>query len=130
MIVLDASATFDLLADDGARGEWVAAHVAGVPEWHSPEIVDPEVLQALRRRVALNELSADRAVDLVHGLFDAPVARYPHRPFLERAWELRGQITPYDAMYVALAEALGASLVTTDARLARAVTTVDVVCHS
>lgn len=126
MIVVDASATFDLLTGSGERGRWVASRVASFPEWHCPEVVDPEVLHALRRRVAMKELSEDRAAGVIARLLTAPLTRYPHRPFVERAWELRGQLTPYDAMYVALAEALGATLVTTDRRLARAVTTVPV----
>ena len=70
------------------------------------------------------------ATGAVSKLLDARIVRYPHRPFVNRAWELRGQLTPYDAVYVALAEALGATLVTTDRRLARAVTTVEVAVPS
>ena len=130
MIVLDASATFDLLADVGDDGRWVDDQIASEREWHTPEIVDPEVLQALRRRMARGEISSDEAEEIVESLVTAPLARYPHLPLVARAWELRGQLTAYDAMYVALAEALGATLVTTDRRLARAATTVDVAAPS
>jgi predicted nucleic acid-binding protein len=126
VIVLDASAAFDLLAEVGDDGGWVDAQIASEREWHSPEIVDPEVLQALRRRLITGEVSNDEAEDIIDSLVTAPLARYPHLPLVPRAWELRGQLTAYDALYVALAEALGATLVTTDRTLARAVTTVEV----
>jgi predicted nucleic acid-binding protein len=81
----------------------------------------------LRGLVLRSEISAEAASAAVSELLDARIVRYPHRPFIERAWALRGRLTAHDALYVALAEALDATLVTTDLRLARAVTTVEVV---
>jgi predicted nucleic acid-binding protein len=126
VIVLDASATVDLLVDVEPNAGWVAAAVAREQEWHCPELIDPEVLHALRRHLAVGDMSVSQASAAVSDLAEMPLVRYPHLPFVARAWELRAQLTAYDALYVALAEALGATLVTTDHRLGRAVTTVDV----
>ncbi len=77
--------------------------------------------QVLRRLVAQGLLSVDRAGDARADYADLAVVRYPHVPFLDRIWELRASLTAYDAAFVALSEALGAPLITTDARLAAAV---------
>lgn len=87
---------------------------------HAPHLVDVEVAQALRRLVAIGALSEDRAHDARLDLDHLPLTRYPHGALLPRAWELRHVLSAYDGVYVALAEALGAPLVTCDARLARA----------
>lgn len=126
MIVLDASAAVDLLVGIEPNAGWVDRQVAGEAEVHGPELIDPEVLHALRARVARREVSASSALEAIDDLLQMPLVRYPHLPFVGRVWELRGQLSAYDATYVALAEALGARLVTTDRRLARAVTTVAV----
>jgi predicted nucleic acid-binding protein len=81
--------------------------------------VDLEVLSVLRRQAGAGLLDARRAGLALHDLVDLPVTRYPHAPFAPRVWELRSNLTPYDAAYVALAESLGCMLVTADARLAR-----------
>ena len=127
MIVLDASAAAYLVADVEPAGESVAKAVEREAELHAPELLDAEVLGALRRWVITKSLSQRAADGAVQELMNLQLVRYPHRPFVERAWSLRGRLTPYDALYVALAEALDATLVTCDRRLARAVTTVDVV---
>ena len=77
--------------------------------------------------VVRRELATERADLAISDLLSLQVQRYPHRPFVKRAWALRAQLTAYDALYVALAETLGATLVTTDLRLARVVTSVVVV---
>ena len=82
--------------------------------------MDVEVIQIVRRYQRLGELSAERGQRAIDDLIDLPVERYPHRPLLTRMWELRANLTAYDAAYVALAEALDAPLVTRDARLAHA----------
>ncbi len=87
---------------------------------HAPHLVDVEVVQTLRRLVAHGAISDDRAQDARLDLDDLPLTRYPHGALLGRAWELRHVLTTYDAVYVALAEALDAPLVTCDARLTRA----------
>lgn len=88
---------------------------------HAPHIFDIEVASALRRLVAAGEISADRAADALLDAVDLPLRRYPHRPLIERAWELRSHVTISDGVYIALAELLDAPLLTADARLARAV---------
>jgi len=78
------------------------------------------VLSVLRKQASAGLLDARRARLALHDLMDLPMTRYPHMPFARRVWELRSNLTPYDAAYVALADTLGCLLVTADARLARA----------
>lgn len=130
MIVADASSIVPFLVGVGNDSEWLAGQLDDEAEVHAPELIDAEVLHALRRYVHRGVIGEEAATATVQDLFGARIVRYPHRPFVERAWELRGQLTPYDGLYVALAEALGAMLVTTDRRLARAVTTVEVAVPS
>jgi len=126
VIVVDASSIVPYLSRVGNDARWVAGQLRGEPTFHAPELIDAEVLHGLRRFVLQGAISVEGATSAVSDLLDARIVRYPHRPFVERAWALRGQLTAYDGLYVALAEALDATLVTTDRRLARAVTTVDV----
>lgn len=130
MIVVDASTVVPYVAQAGDDARWVAARLRHEVAFYAPELIDAEVLNGLRRLVLQSVISASKASIAVSKLLDARIVRYPHRPFVQRAWELRGQLTPYDALYVALAEAIGATLVTTDRRLARAVTTVEVAAPS
>lgn len=74
----------------------------------------------LRRQVTGRLLDDRRAALALHDLVSLPATRYPHGPFAPRVWELCGNLTPYDAVYVALAESLDCPFVTADARLARA----------
>ena len=74
----------------------------------------------LRRHMGAGLLDARRAGFVLYDLVSLPATRYPHGPFAPRVWELRSNLTPYDAAYVALAESLGCTLVTADARLAHA----------
>lgn len=118
MIVVDASAIVDVLAP-GLPDPELYDHVSE-GDLHAPHLVDIEVVNALRRHVAAGRLSPERAAD-AKGDFEAlAIVRYPHLPLLDRVWELRESLTPYDATYIALAETLGVPLVTCDARLARA----------
>ena len=86
---------------------------------HAPHLLDLEVAQVLRRFCARGELTVTRAGEALADLLDFPLTRYPHDLFLERIWQLRENLTVYDAAYVALAEALSATLVTRDVRLGR-----------
>jgi len=86
---------------------------------HAPHLIDLEVAQALRRLVIAGGLGAARALEALDDFSDLPLIRYPHQLVLGRIWELRGQLTAYDGAYVALAELLGAPLVTRDERLAK-----------
>jgi predicted nucleic acid-binding protein len=74
----------------------------------------------LRRYALAGAVDANRGAEALADLDDFPISRYPHQPFLPRIWELRANITVYDAVYVALAEALAVPLVTRDAKLASA----------
>ena len=119
MIVLDASTVLEFLLDTEAGK--VLAERALLPgeDLHAPHLLDVEVLQAIRRYAGLGDLDEADSAEAVRTLVALRIARHPHGPLLERAWELRHSLTAYDAMYVALAEALGAPLLTRDARLAR-----------
>jgi predicted nucleic acid-binding protein len=119
-VILDASAVVEVLM--GSRvGKLVAERIqaaAAVPR--SLALVDLEVANTLRRLVRLGELDIRRAEGAMIDLAALALVRFPHTPFLGRIWELRDRFTAYDAAYVALAEELGAPLLTLDARLARA----------
>ena len=119
MIVLDASATVELLFRS-TLGAQVAERI-GSPavSLHAPHLLSVEVTQVLRRLVRREQLSAARATEAVVDLGDLDIERYEHEPLLVRMWELRPNLTAYDAAYVALAELLDAPLLTTDVRLAR-----------
>ena len=108
------------LADDGEDGDAARVRLAREPELHIPHLADLEVLSVLRRHLAAGLLDARRAGFALHDLTSLPATRYPHAPFARRVWDLRANLTPYDAAYVALAESLGCVLVTADGRLARA----------
>jgi len=120
VIVLDASAVVALLLSTPV-GRRVAEEISSpTVSLHSPELLDVEVLQALRRYVRLGAISADRGLLGVEALEQLDITRYGHTELLSRIWALRDNFTACDAAYVALAEALDAPLVTLDARLAAA----------
>jgi predicted nucleic acid-binding protein len=119
VIVVDASALVDFLAPtvvDAALDDRLLADAS----LHAPHLVDVEVVNALRRLSLRSTLGPDRAADAMLDLDDLPITRYPHGALLPRAWELRHTLPIQDGVYVSLAEALDAPLVTCDARLAGA----------
>jgi predicted nucleic acid-binding protein len=120
VIVADASAVLEFLLQTplGARVE--ARLFRDGDELHAPHLIDVEVTQALRRLVRSGEVSPDRAAEAIADLVDIDLHRHAHLDLLTRAWKLRDNITAYDAVYVALAEALGATVVTCDAPLGKA----------
>lgn len=120
MIVLDASAVIELLLQT-ATGRRVARRIAPRSQGlHAPHLIDVEVLQVLRRYEAKGAVSSERATEAVADLAQLDLRRHPDDVLSSRVWELRANVTAYDAAYLALAEALRAPLLTTDARLARA----------
>lgn len=119
MIVVDASVLVTALVDDGGPGEEYRARLEADRYQHAPALVDIEVVAAIRR-LSRTTLAADRADAAVVDLTDMAIRRYPIAALVPRIWELRHNLTPYDAAYIALAEVLGAPLLTADARLARA----------
>lgn len=119
MLVVDASVLAVALADDGPDGDAARARLRG-ETLAAPELVDLEVTSVLRRQNRAGLLEARRATLALTDLAALPMRRAPHLPLLPRCWELRENLTAYDAAYVALAEALGGTLLTGDRRLARA----------
>ncbi|GAA4981669.1 type II toxin-antitoxin system VapC family toxin [Kineococcus glutinatus] len=119
MIVVDASVLAPALADDGPDGDRARDRLRG-EVLTAPEVIDLDVASVLRRAAAGGRLPDRRADLAVRDLIDLPLRRAAHRTLLPRCWELRHTITSYDAAYVSLAEALGITLVTADARLSRA----------
>lgn len=120
MIVCDASAVLELLFGTAAGAEVARRLEAEGETLHAPHLVDVEVTQVLRRWVRREFISTDDAERARDDLRNLDVIRYPHPALLDRAWDLRDSLTAYDAVYIALAEALACPLVTCDARLARA----------
>ena len=120
MIVLDASAAVEwLLARPDAPAVATRINDPDVA-LHAPSLLGVEVAAALRGLVRGGHASPERAVTALEDLAAAGIALHDPSPLLPRAWELRDNLTPYDAVYVALAEVLDATLVTADARIARA----------
>ena len=121
MIVIDASAEVAILLNIGQDVEGIRSRIARPGETlHIPHLFEIEVLQALRSLTLRGTVSSERARLALDRLRNTRFVRYPHTALTERIWELRENLTAYDAAYIALAEALDAPLVTTDARLARA----------
>jgi predicted nucleic acid-binding protein len=113
--VVDAS-----VAVAGLLGDRTAAAVLGGPGISAPELIDLEIASVLRKRTASGSLDPDLARAALDAWAAWPVERYRHAPLVGRAWELRHDVTPYDAAYVALAALLAVDLVTADAKLAAA----------
>src|SRR3954451_13617851 len=121
VIVVDASAFLEVLLRTPAA-EAVETSLFARPRQtlHAPHLLDVEVTHALRRYAAAGDIDRERGRAALTDFADFPVRRYPHTILLPRVWELRSNFTAYDAVYVALAEALDASLLTRDHRLATA----------
>ena len=117
MIVLDASAAIDWFLQTSA-GRAIEDRIYSWHEsLHAPHLLDLEVGQVLRRLVREGMISAPRAEQAVQDLLGLRITRYPHRDLLPRIWQLRHNLTAYDAAYIVLAETLAAPLITRDARL-------------
>jgi predicted nucleic acid-binding protein len=119
VIVLDASAVVELLLQTDT-GVALGRRLLQVEETlHAPHLLDIEVTQVIRRFVLSGAVDEDRGSAALRDLMDLDVTRHPHDVLLPRVWQLHRNLTAYDASYVALAEALGAVLLTTDGRLAK-----------
>jgi predicted nucleic acid-binding protein len=120
LIAVDASALIEVLlrTERGARIE--ERLLSGGDSLHAPHLLDVEVTQVLRRYERVLSLTSERGQQALADLADFPMHRYPHDWLLPRIWELRRNVTAYDAAYLALAEALLVPLVSCDARLASA----------
>lgn len=118
MIVLDASATVDWLLQTSAGRHIEQRIYSAKNSLHAPHLLDIEVTQVFRRLVREGAVSAQRADEALQDLLDLRLVRYPHWLVLPRVWQLRHNLSAYDAAYVALAEKLGAPLITRDGRLA------------
>ena len=120
MLVVDAALVVAALVDSGPIGTW-ADGLLGSEQLAAPHLMPVEVANILRRSVLSGDLTPDTA-SLAHAdLIALRVELFPYAPFALRAWELRQNVTAYDAWYVALAESLDAKLATLDLRLSRAV---------
>lgn len=119
MIVVDASVLAPALADDGADGDRVRGRLRG-EQLVAPELVDLEVLSTLRRAARAGRLDQRRSGQALEDLAVLRLRRVSHLSLLPRVWELRDNLTAYDAAYVALAEALDALLLTADRGIGKA----------
>jgi predicted nucleic acid-binding protein len=121
--VIDASAVIEWLLQT-PKGAEIEARIfrkpRESPRLHAPHLLDVEVAQVLRRHVARKVMSEVRGETALHDFLQIPLVRYPHELLLPRVWELRRNLTAYDAVYVALAEALEVPLLTCDANIPRA----------
>lgn len=120
MIVVDASALLEFLLQTSLGARVEARLFDEEDELHAPHLLDVEVAQGLRRLVRTGEVSSGRAEEAIADLTDLDLHRHAHLDLLDRAWKLRDNISAYDAMYVALAEAIEAPIITCDRPLAKA----------
>lgn len=118
-VVCDASALVALLLDAGDDGQWVTATLDGA-ELAAPSLIGFETANIIRRHELAELISPDQAAQAHADLLDLQIEQWPHELIARRAWELRHNLSVYDAGYVAVAELIAAPLVTLDVRLARA----------
>lgn len=119
-LVPDASFLVAALTDEGAVGRWAEDALAAAGELAAPELLLAETANILRRAENAGRLASAVAAVAYRDVLAFDFVSFPYVPFAERIWELRGNLTTYDAWYVAVAEATGSPLATLDARLARA----------
>src|SRR5581483_3255113 len=106
VIVIDASAVLEMLMNTAVGLRIAALVFAPDQTLHAPELIDVEIAQVVRRWVLLEELTEERALEALRDCTEMPLTRYAHAILLQRIWDLRNNLTAYDAAYVALAEAL------------------------
>ena len=118
MIVLDASVVVEVLTNRALADTIREAMAGSDDEFIAPYLIDIEVVHVVRRLAAAGQIERVRARRILAELADLPIARFEHVPLLRRIWELRHNLSAYDATYVALAEATSATLFTMDRKLA------------
>jgi predicted nucleic acid-binding protein len=118
VIVVDASVVLEVLLRTGDAKALERRILAPTEYLCAPHLLDVEVAQVVRRFCLIGDITVKRGAEALSDLADMPVERFPHTAFLSRIWELRNNLTAYDAAYVVLAETLGCTLVTRDQRLA------------
>ena len=118
-LVIDASLVVSALVDKSGTGKWAESILLAGP-LNAPHLMPAEVTNILHRAAMRGDITADTASIAHADLLDLRVEYFPYAPFAARVWELRDNVTSYDAWYVALAEALGSSLATLDHKLAQA----------
>ncbi len=122
MIVIDASVLANVVGDDESAGTLARGRLQTAGAASAPDLVDVETVSVLRRRWLNGDLTDNRFRVAIADLLALPITRFPTGSLMRRAFELRANVTAYDACYVALAEALECTLVTSDQRLASAPT--------
>jgi len=120
MIVIDASVLANALGDDSEAGRTARTELRTAGEFTAPDLIDVETVAVLRKRWLARTISDDRFVAAIDDLLEMDFERVPTARMIRRAYELRANVTSYDATYVALAEALDCELLTGDTRLASA----------
>ncbi|NJP31170.1 type II toxin-antitoxin system VapC family toxin [Micromonospora thermarum] len=120
MIVVDASTLADALVDDGPVGDAARAALTGDPHWAAPTHLLVEVMSVIRGKVLGNKLGLARAQEAIETLPSLVIDEVDTSVLLDRMWQLRGNLSAYDATYVAVAELMACPLVTGDGRLAKA----------
>ena len=118
-VVCDASAVLAVLLDSGSDGQWATARLAEA-DLFAPTLLPYECANVIRRAELHGAISSDQAIQTHGDLLDLAVDLWPYDVLAARAWELRANLSSYDAAYVALAERLGVPLVTLDQRILRA----------
>ena len=120
MMVIDASVLANVVGDDGVDGRRARGEVRIAGDVAAPDLVDVETVAVLRKRWLAGTISDRRFAEAIADLEELSLDRYPTLPFMRRAYDLRANVTAYDAAYVGLAGGLGCELLTADRRLASA----------
>jgi predicted nucleic acid-binding protein len=120
LIVIDASVLANVVGDDGSDGQRARLEFRNAGDVAAPDLADVETVAVLRKRWVAGTVSDQRFAAAVEDLEQLEIDRYPAPRFMRRAYELRANVTVYDAAYVALAETLDCELLTADQRLANA----------